>query len=104
MSHELGVEIPCRACSKRLSLRAFLDLCASFHPLTRTVAFTCPACGKGASARLSSREVEIGYLYAAGTAHFCAVQSIPAPELLAYDRDGMLIAEVDDQTWQFPSR
>ncbi|WP_424951500.1 hypothetical protein [Deinococcus sp.] len=64
--------------------------------------FRCFGCGHRDELRLSIGQVELGYLYAAGTAHFAGMEERPLPGLRV--KPGRKGLEVEYQGTAGPSR
>lgn len=78
----------------------FLSACSHFWSDIDAVRFTCPRCAQRTDARLESGQVWLGYVYAAGIAHFCGMQEFGIHGLRV-ERDGSdLVAELDETTWR----
>lgn len=92
--------ISCPSCHIAIDACAFLAACSSFWADVDIVQFTCPACHARTEARLEHAQISLGYVYAAGSAHFCGMVELPIDGLRVW-RDGAdLAVELGGATWK----
>jgi predicted RNA-binding Zn-ribbon protein involved in translation (DUF1610 family) len=91
--------IDCPSCRQSVTPREFIAGCSHYWRDLDVVRFTCPKCGKDTDAQLETSKVVFGYVYAAGSAHFCGVDEIVVEGLeVSRDRSN-LAAHLDGQDW-----
>lgn len=73
--------IACPGCDHAVPVVEFLEAATAYNPVIVTVRWTCPACAATNDFRLVDGAVELGYVYAAGTAHFAAMADVPVAGL-----------------------
>lgn len=93
------MNVRCPSCKDAVPVAVFLAGCTGYHPALGTVRRTCPACGGVDDFRLVDGAVQLGYVYAAGSAHFAAIQDVPVPGLaVEADPDGLRV-RLAEATW-----
>jgi hypothetical protein len=63
------------------------------------VRFTCPRCQKGTDARIEHSKIWFGYVYAAGSAHFCGMEEVAVDALQAWCSGKNLAVRLGEQEW-----
>jgi hypothetical protein len=87
----------CPSCKGEITTRVFLENCRDYFDTTHTVTFHCPLCDQSTDARIGSGRISFGYLYAAGSPHFCGMIDVSV-EGISLERADDGIAVVLDQT------
>lgn len=83
----IHVSVECPSCLKSLSTVDFIAACSRYSAAVDAVCFTCPHCHCATDARIRDSCISLGYIYAAGSFHFCGMVEI-ATEELTVQRDG----------------
>lgn len=91
----------CGGCGKVSDLPEFLDDCSGYWPELQAVRHRCATCGAKAEVQLLWCEVRVGYSYAAGSPHFAAMESIPAPGLVRQRGEDCVTATFEGRSWVF---
>ena len=97
--------LACASCGMGGDMAAFLDGCYSYFPAVDVVYHRCANCGEKSNIRIEPDMVLFGGLYAAGTAHFMAMEAaVLASGRLSATRDGdNLLIELDEQSRIVPA-
>lgn len=91
------ITIDCPSCKQAVSTREFLAACSRYWASTDTVQFTCPRCRNDTDARIENSKIWLGYVYAAGSAHFCGVDEVNVEGLQAWrEGDGLAVRFLED--------
>ncbi|WP_232664390.1 hypothetical protein [Pseudonocardia sp. TRM90224] len=93
--------ITCPGCSHAVPLAEFLGACTAFSPALGTVQWQCPSCASTTDFRPVDGAVELGYVYAAGAAHFAAMDSVPTPGLAVRREPTRLVVTHGTGRWTF---
>lgn len=91
--------LDCPACKQPISPAQFLGACSGYWAALEVVHFTCPLCKGTTEARLRPGVIELGYTYAAGSPHFCAMIEVPVADLEVQSGPNEVTAELDGQRW-----
>lgn len=94
----------CSGCGRELDALGFLREVGVYWPTLDAAGRTCAACGHSDELRLSPGQIELGYLYAAGTAHFAGMEPHQVPGLLVKVGFLGLRVEYQGQRWSIPAR
>src|SRR5262245_43740155 len=92
--------IECPSCKQGIAVEAFLSACSHYWWSVNVVRFTCPACDEKTDARIESGRISIGYIYAAGSPHFCGMVEVSVDGLATWEDGEDLAAELGPGTWR----
>jgi hypothetical protein len=88
-------------CGEELDAAALLASATGLDPSLGTLNAPCPRCGQWMTIRPRRGEVEVGYVYSAGSPHFEAVAVLTARSLRVEERDDDVLAiELDGRVWE----
>lgn len=99
-----ALALKCSSCKAGLTAGAFLTGCSDFWWEMDVVQFTCPLCHRETDARVEHSLISLGYIYGAGSPHFCGMTDVPIDGLRVWREGGNLFAEFGDKTWTIHSR
>ena len=85
----------CPLCGGSFTVRALLDRVASFWPEVGVVVSGVPCCGRPEELRISDGLVERGYVYAAGSPHFCGMEEYVVLGLKVREKGDRLVFVLD---------
>ena len=71
----------CPACGTPQSVATILAAAPRHWPAVRAATFRCGACGTEVATRLAPGRLALGYIYAAGAAHFSTEAEYAAPSI-----------------------
>jgi hypothetical protein len=91
--------ITCPVCKQEVSAAQLLDSCSRYWAALQLVHFTCPLCNAVTETQLRSGAIHMGYTYAAGTVHFCAMLELAVPGLDVRGGSDEVTAELGDRKW-----
>lgn len=91
--------VNCPACKQAVPAARFLDACSGYWAALELVHFTCPLCNSVTETRLRPGAIEMGYTYAAGSAHFCSMIEVSVPGLEVQADTGEMTIELGEQRW-----
>ncbi|MEJ3651630.1 hypothetical protein WEH80_01300 [Actinomycetes bacterium KLBMP 9759] len=91
--------ITCPGCSHPVPFADFIEACSAYSPALGTVRWSCPSCGSTTDFRPVEGAVQVGYVYAAGTAHFAAMETVPVPGLTTERRAAHLVVTHGTSRW-----
>lgn len=101
-----GFETPstlaCRRCGHQPSPAEFLDGLKAWWPKVPVLIHLCTQCGEREEVQIEPDLVLFGYVYAAGTAHFCAMERCEIPGLGVGGREQDLLLTLADRQWRLP--
>jgi formylmethanofuran dehydrogenase subunit B len=63
------------------------------------VKFTCPTCGRNTDVRIEAGSISVGYVCAAGSAHFCGVEDVAVDGLEAWSDGTDLTVRISIEEW-----
>jgi hypothetical protein len=95
--------LACPACKQGLAPSQLLDACDTYWSALDVVNFTCPHCNATSEAQLRPGAIHLGYSYAAGTVHFCAMLEHEVPGLELYASAEQLNVELGSLRWTIRS-
>ena len=90
--------LKCRQCGFDPTPKQFIDGLTSAWADLRVVQHFCPKCGQREELQLVYSEVRFGYVYAAGSAHFAAMEHAKVPGLLAWVEGKSLCVEYESKS------
>ena len=91
--------IQCPSCRQGIAPAEFVAACSHYWREVDAVRFTCPRCQETTDARIENSRIWLGYIYAAGSAHFCGMEEIAVEGLQAW-RDGVnLRVRLCEEEW-----
>lgn len=94
--------LACRRCAHLPTPAEFLDGLQHWWPSVPVIKHVCAHCGEREEVQLEPGVVLIGYVYAAGTAHFCAMERCDIPGLQVGGRGDCLLLTLNDREWLLP--
>jgi len=99
-----AVKIECPSCSAEVSVAEVLAGASKYWSVVRA-ALHCrfPCCGAINEAQLMSEKISMGYLYAAGTAHFCGMVDYEVPGMTVARCENGLKVYYQGQAFLIPS-
>jgi ribosomal protein L37AE/L43A len=89
----------CPSCKQAIATRDFLAACSHYWAAVDAVKFTCPKCRKDTDARIEGSGIWLGYVYAAGSVHFCGMDQIKVEGLQAWREGEGLTVQLLEETW-----
>jgi len=92
----------CKLCGGSFTVRAVLDLANHFWPEVDVVVCGSPCCDHREELRVEDGKVERGYVYAAGSAHFCGMEEYDVPTLEVETK--RMTAEQSTRRYRLPRR
>ena len=92
--------LACPRCMGEMDAESFLDGCLSLDPALATVSWACAACGATDPIQLEDGAVWLGYVYAAGTAHFARMVEIRVPGLSLALHPRSMEIRLGDRRWE----
>lgn len=97
------MDLDCLSCHTTFSGPDFLAGCRSHNSSANATSWTCPHCGDHVDLRVVDDEIQRGYIYGAGSAHFSNEHQLPLPGVRATpDGDGLLIT-LGEHEWRVPA-
>jgi hypothetical protein len=93
----------CPACKQGLTAQVFLGACRKYWTALQVVHFACPLCEGVTEAQLRPGMILLGYSYAAGSPHFCAMIEVPVDELQVEAGLNEVTARLGAQSWTIRS-
>ncbi len=88
------------ACKKTLTVGELLDAATHYDASLEIVIVKCPACAAQSEVRVSNDEIGLGYIYAAGAAHFAEMERFDVPGLAASITGTSLVVTLGERTWK----
>ncbi|WP_207945000.1 hypothetical protein, partial [Actinomadura rubrisoli] len=98
------VELDCLGCGVVFGPLDFLSCFREYMADVDVLRWGCPRCGAGAEIRVVPDEVQRGYVYAAGSAHFSDEHHIPLPGLRRGREGAGLVVGFGGRTWRVGPR
>lgn len=96
----MGATFRC-TCGEDLDATALLASATGFDPGLGTLNTPCVRCGQWMTIRPRRGEIEVGYVYSAGSPHFEAVAVLSARSLRVEERDDdVLTLELGGRVWE----
>ena len=96
--------IDCSSCKQPITIRDFLAACSNYWADIDAVKFTCPQCRHETYARIETSAIWLGYVYAAGCAHFCGMEEIKVEGLQAWREGDGLGVQLSEEEWVISSK
>ena len=93
----------CFGCQHELSALTFLRGVTDWWPRLDAAQHICPVCGHREELRLVQGKIELGYVYAAGTAHFAGMKTVELPGLEIVPGEHGLTMRCEGQVWTVPT-
>ncbi|WP_433332166.1 hypothetical protein [Spirillospora sp. CA-294931] len=94
------MKLDCLSCTREFSAPDFLACCQGYQPGPDAMGWVCSHCGGRVEVRVVTGEVQRGYVYGAGTAHFSNEHRLPVPGLTG-ERDGdAFVIRLDGRMWR----
>jgi hypothetical protein len=94
------MDLDCLSCRTVFAPPDFLACCSGYVPSADAMAWICARCGDRVDVRVVDDEVQRGYVYGAGAAHFSDEHHLPLPGVRA-ERDGdTLVIRFGGEEWR----
>lgn len=91
------MNLDCLGCRTAFTPSGFLACCQDYRADLDVLRWVCSHCGDRVDVRLAEGEVQRGYVYGAGSAHFSDEHHIPLPGLRRErEGDGLIVTFGDD--------
>ena len=71
-------QFKCPDCSEFIEVDALLRAVNGYDRITRSSVALCPLCKAGILFQIHTNELDIGYIYSSGSAHFEGLFQVPA--------------------------
>ena len=94
-----AAEIQCPACKKMIPIERFLDSGESYDPGLKVLFFRCFDCGSTVEAQVEHGVMWLGYIYAAGAAHFAAMEKVNVDGLSVNRCSRSVEIRLGDRNW-----
>lgn len=95
----MSTTLSCPWCRQSISASEFVAACSSYWKAINVVKLTCRACGRDTDVCIETGKIEVGYVYAGGSAHFCGVEEIAVDGLEAWSEGADLTIRIRDEKW-----
>jgi hypothetical protein len=83
----------------KIALHLLLDTCHSYWSELNVLKCACPYCGETSEIQIENGVLWFGYIYAAGTAHFAAMEPVHIDGLSVQHSDGLISLEFEGKEW-----
>lgn len=94
--------LQCWNCKDEPTVSDYLDGLVAWQPQIEALQHVCRICGYKTESQLVHGKIVLGYIYAAGTARFSAMQDVPVPQLAVSSEDHDLVVTLGEQAWRIP--
>jgi len=85
----------CKLCGGAFTIRGILDHISYYTPAVDVVVAEGPCCHHTEELRIEEGKVVRGYVYAAGTSHFCGMEDYIVPGLELIEKTERLVFVLD---------
>jgi hypothetical protein len=100
----MASQVPCPSCKRGIEGELFVQACLTWFANLDCVQFRCPSCEQTSEASLETGRVTLGYIYAAGSAHFAGMQPVVLPALVVERSSDGLKLTLDSTSRTLPPR
>jgi hypothetical protein len=97
------MDLDCLSCRTVFTGPDFLACCRAYNRPANAASWVCAQCGGGVDVRVVDDEVQRGYIYGAGTAHFSNEHQIPLPGVRAEQDGDDLVIKLGGDAWRVPA-
>jgi hypothetical protein len=91
--------IECFYCKENIPPEQFFDTCHSYWSELNVLKCACPYCGEISEIQIENGIIWFGYIYAAGTAHFAAVEPVHIDGLCVQHSSDSISIEFEGKEW-----
>lgn len=96
--------VQCPSCRQGIAPAEFVAACSHYLRGVNAVRFTCPRCQEATDARIENSRIWLGYIYAAGSAHFCGMEEVAVEGLQSWPDGANLRVRLFEEEWTFNGR
>lgn len=93
----------CWKCKRDYNVSDYFDGVRVWWPSIDVLQRECGNCGHKEEMRLESGKISFGYIYAAGTAHFAAMEEVMIEGLEVTRLGSALEVRLDGKVWNVPA-
>ncbi|MBO2449565.1 hypothetical protein J4573_20860 [Actinomadura barringtoniae] len=98
------MDLDCLSCRTVFTAPDFLACCRSYNRAANASSWICAHCGDQVDIRVVDDEIQRGYIYGAGTAHFSNEHQLPLPGVRAIEDGDALLVTLAGHEWRIPPR